>query len=148
MPLLLAFGAEQTRETYKEVVEPICKENSNASAKILKGVKQEVKAEKYAPASRQFAKAATALKKTYGELAGVSQPPADTAKLTKWLSLVKSEVGLFEKGAKILKGGPSAQSKAQLSQLQVKIQTTATQANREVVSFEFHYCNFEPQKYT
>ena len=76
----LALGAEQTREGYVEAVEPICKANTQANEKILKGVKSEVKAGKLAPAGASLMKAAKALKQTYTQLAGVPQPTADAAK--------------------------------------------------------------------
>jgi molybdenum-dependent DNA-binding transcriptional regulator ModE len=87
----LATAAEQTRESYVAAVEPISKTNTQANEKILKGVRQEVKAGKLAPAGAAFLKAAKALKQTYAPLAAVPQPAADAAKLTKWLSYVKAE---------------------------------------------------------
>ena len=42
----LAQATEVTRTTYNESVEPICKANTQANEKILKGVKAEVKANK------------------------------------------------------------------------------------------------------
>ena len=93
-----AAQAEVTRESYKEAVEPICKSNTEANERILKGVRGKVKAGKLKAAGTQIC-ASTALSKTQGELKAVPQPPADQAKLTKWLGYVKTEATLFQKTA-------------------------------------------------
>jgi hypothetical protein len=140
----LAQGAEQTRETYKEAVEPICHANSNAFGRILKGVKKEVKKGKLKPASVKFKKAAKALKKTLGELKTVEQPSADKALLGKWLKMIGEEVKLFEATSKKLKAG----KKSAASAMSLRLESTATRANNLVVSFEFKYCKVEPSKYS
>ena len=140
----LAQATEVTRASYTEAVEPICKVNTEANEKILKGVKAEVKANKLKPASRQFAKAAAALSKSYAQLAAVPQPPADTAKLAKWLSYVKAETTLFQATAAKLKAGNKTAAEANV----VRLTHTANLANDQVLGFEFEYCRFEPSRFT
>jgi hypothetical protein len=139
----LAFGAEQTKESYVAEVEPICESNTKANEKILKNVKAEVKAGKLAPAGASMLQAGAALKTTYKELGAVSQPPADAAKLTKWLGYVRTEAELFEKAGKLLKAG----QKAPAQQIVSKLTRNANLANFEVLSFGFRYCKFEPSKF-
>jgi hypothetical protein len=76
----LAFGAGVTRESYVAAVEPICKANTKANERILAGVRPEVRQGKLKLAA-EFAKAATALKKTLSQLRAVPQPKADKPKL-------------------------------------------------------------------
>ena len=95
-PLALAI----TRDEYKAQVEPICKKNSEANDKILKTVRKEVKEDKLKTAGAKFIKASNALTATYNELKAVEQPPEDAAKLTKWLSYVKTEAELFRAAAR------------------------------------------------
>lgn len=140
----LAFATEITRTEYKEQVEPICKTNSEANEKILKGVRKEVKEGKLKPAARQFSLASAALKKAYRELSAVPKPPADTAKLTKWISYAKVEAELFQKAAKALGEGQRGRAESYV----IKLEHTARLANNQVLSFEFRYCRFEPSKYT
>ncbi len=140
----LAMAEEVTRDTYKAEVEPICKTNTEANEKILKGVRQEVKAGKLKQAGAQFAKAAAALKKAYLQLKAVPQPPADVAKLSKWLSYVKTEAELFESAAKALK----ANNKTKAQTIVVKLTHNANLANNQVISFGFRYCKLEPSKFT
>lgn len=141
----MAFAAEEvTRESYKAEVEPICKTNTEANEKILKNVRKEVKEGKLALAGKAFGKAADALEKAYKQIKAVPQPTADTAKLTKWLSYVKQEVGLFDSGAKALK----ANNKTKAQTIVVKLTHTANLANSQVLSFGFRYCKLNPSKFT
>jgi hypothetical protein len=139
----LALAAEQTKEGYVAEVEPICESNTKANEKILKNVKSEVKAGKLAPAGASMIAAGKALKKTWSELSGVSQPAESAAKLTKWLGYVKGEAELFEKAGTLLKAG----KKAPAQQIVNQLSRNANLANFEVVSFGFRYCKFEPSKF-
>lgn len=139
-----AQAEEVTRESYKEAVEPICKANTEANKRILKGVRKLVREGKLKVAGGKFAKAGVALRKAHGELAAVPQPPADETKLGKWLDMVQTEVSLFKKTAAKLKAG----NKNAAQTLVIKLQHNATQANNLVLGFEFHYCRFEPNKFT
>ena len=140
----LALAAETTRAEYVTAVEPICKVNTQANEKILKGVKAEVRKGKLKPASRQFSKAASALKKTLGQLEAVPQPAADQKTLAKWLGYVKKEVGLFEKVANKLKAGDKVGAEKSV----IFLTQNAELANDTVLNFEFHYCRFNSSKFT
>ncbi|HEX7280142.1 MAG TPA: hypothetical protein VF255_11040 [Solirubrobacterales bacterium] len=136
-------AAEATRESYVAAVEPICKANTEANEKILKGVRAKVKEGKLDAASKQFFAAARALKRTRAELLAVPKPPADTARLTKWLGYVKTEVQLFEAvGRKLANGEPTSAQR-----MVVRLVSNARQANNQVLDFEFRYCRFQPSKF-
>ena len=136
--------AEVTRESYKEAVEPICKSNTEANERILKGVRGEVKSGKLKAAGTQFSRASAALSKTHGELKAVPQPPADQARLGKWLGYVKTEATLFQKTATKLKAGDKNGAQAMV----ILLNQNANKANNQVLGFEFRYCRFEPSKFT
>lgn len=137
------LAAETTRESYKEAVEPICKANTEANEKILKGVRAKVKAGKLDAAARQFAGAAKALKRTRAQLLRVQQPADDAARLTKWLGYVKTEIELFEAVARKL-----ANDEANSAQkMVVRLISNAKQANNQVLDFGFRYCKFQPSKF-
>jgi Tfp pilus assembly major pilin PilA len=144
MLLVPVAQAEVTRESYKEAVEPICKANTEANKRILKGVKKEVKEGNLKLAGHQFGKAGAALKRAHAELKAVPQPSEDQAKLTKWLGLISTEVTLFQKTATQLK----AENKTGAQATVIRLQHNANQANNQVIPFEFHYCRFEPSKFT
>ncbi len=139
-----AQAEEVTRDSYREAVEPICKTNTEANKRILKGVRRLVKEGKLKAAGSKFAKAGAALKRTHGELKAVPRPPADETKLTKWLGMIGTEVTLFGKAAKQLKADNKTGAQATV----IRLTHNATQANTLVLGFEFHYCRFEPSKFT
>jgi len=144
---LLAFAAiavAMDRGEYKAAVEPICKTNRKASDRILKPVKKLVKRDKLKQASVAFAKAAKALQGAQRKLAAVEQPPADSAKLTKWLKEIKGEVALMKTISRKFKQG----NKSKATSLAVKLQNNATKANNNVIVFGFNYCKIDPSKYT
>lgn len=141
---LPAVAAEPTRESFAAEAEPICKADTKANERILAGVRDLVKKGKYKPAAAKFDKAAQALAKAHDELAALPQPPADKAKLDKWLSYVDQEVAYFEQAAKKLRAG----QKAAASQIVVRLNHTAVLANNQVIAFDFKYCKLEPSRFT
>jgi hypothetical protein len=140
----IAVADTAEREAYKAQVEPICKSNKAAADRLLGPVKGLVKKDKLKPAGTAFGKAATELEKTQKKLVAVPQPPSDAAKLTKWLSEIKSEVSLMKTiSQKFLAG-----DKSKATSLAVKLQNNATKANNGVIVFQFNYCKIDPSKYT
>ncbi len=140
----LAHAAEVSRASYREAVEPICRANGKANERILAGVRPEVRAGKLKPAAAQFAKAAAALKQTLAELKAVPQPSGDGARLARWLAYAGAEVRLFEAAASDLRAG----RKGAAEHMVARLTETASRANAEVLPFEFHYCRFEPSRFT
>ena len=138
-----ASATEAERAEYKDAVEPICKANTEANEKILKGVRQKVKSGKYDAAAKQFSAAAKALKKTRGQLLAVPKPPEDAAQLTKWLGYAKTEAQLFESIAKKLHNDEATAAQKMV----VRLVSTAKQANNQVLDYEFRYCRFQPSKF-
>jgi hypothetical protein len=139
-----AEATEVTRESYKEAVEPICKVNSQANEKILKGVRSDFKAGRLKVAAGKFSRAASALDKTVRQLKAVAQPPADEAKLAQWIKYVETEATYFRKAAAKLKADDKPGTQAMV----LRLEHNAKQANNLVLAFDFKYCRFEPSKYT
>lgn len=139
-----AMAAEVTRESYKEAVEPICKTNTEANERILKGVRQKVQKGQLKQAGTQFEKAGKALHKAIAQLKAIPQPTADQARLAKWFKYLGEEEKLFLKGAKQLKEDNKTAAQATV----IKLNHNANQANNQVLPFEFKYCRFEPSKFT
>jgi hypothetical protein len=139
-----AGATEATRESFTQAAEPICEANTQANERILEGVRSQVQQGKLAPAALKFEKAAKALKATQAQLATLPQPPADRAKLAKWLAYVKAEADYFKAAALELKGGDKAGAAAMV----VRLTHTASLANSQATGFEFDYCRFEPSRFT
>jgi hypothetical protein len=141
----MAFGAtlEEERLTYKQQVEPICKQNREANERVLKGVKQNIKNGKLKLAGTQFAKGAAALKKARTQLAAVPKPAADSARLTKWLGLIATEVELFERVSTKLKSG----DKRGAQRMALQLTTMVNKANNVVLPYEFRYCRVQTSQF-
>jgi hypothetical protein len=139
-----AEASEVTRDSYSAQVEPICRANTEANQKILKGVRAKVKAGRLKAAAKQFEAAAKALARTQVQLAAVPQPPDDAAKLAKWLAYVKTEAELFQATADKL----AANQKTAAQAMVVRLTHNANLANNQVLVFEFRECRFEPSKFT
>jgi hypothetical protein len=146
--LLLAAapaGAEEvTRASYREAVEPICRENTQANERILHGVRAMVRHDKLGAASHRFLRAARALRGTLGQLRPVPRPPADRARLSRWLGFVSTEAELLAKTGHYLAAGKRGAAEGMV----VRLEGTARRANNVVFAFEFKYCRFEPSRFT
>ncbi len=138
-----ASAAQLTREEYVARVEPICKTNVDANEKIFKGAKEEVKAGELKKGSTHFLRAASALEKTIKQLRAVPQPPADAAKLAKWIGYLKAESALFTKIGKALAGG----DKYKAQNLSVKLNRNSNLANNTVLAFGFDYCRIDSSRF-
>jgi hypothetical protein len=141
--LALAADLEEERQAYKTQVEPICKQNRQANERVLKGVKQNIRAGKLKLAATQFAKGAAALKKARTQLAAVPKPAADSARLTKWLGLIKDEVELFEHVSRKLKAGDERGAQ----RMALQLTGTVNRANNTVLPYEFKYCRVQTSQF-
>jgi len=141
---LAVTSAEQTREAYVAQVEPICKTNTKANEQILAGVRQKIQKGQLQVAAGQFAKASNAFGKAIKQLKAVPQPPADAAKLNKWLGYLGTEQKMLGEISKALKD--DKKSKAQT--LSVQLTRNGTQANNTVLGFDFDYCLIDSSKFS
>ena len=139
----MALAEELTREQYVERVEPICKNNSDANSRILKGVKQQVQKGELVPAGKRFIRASTALGKSVSQIAAVPQPVEDTAKLDKWIGYLKKEKVYLQKIGKYLK----AEDKYRAQKQAVELNRNNNKANNTVISFGFHECRIDSSKF-
>lgn len=131
------------RDEYAAQVEPICKANSEANARILKGVKGQVQKGDLKPAGRRFVRAATALGKTVIQIDKVPRPEAYEAKLTKWIGYLRQEKTYLQQ----IGGALKAEDKAKAQKLAVKLNRNNNQANATVISFPFKECRIDSSRF-
>lgn len=143
VPIAGAIEPDPTRPEYVAEVEPICKANTEANARILEGVKAQVQQGKLGPAGRRFIRAATALGKSVRQIAAVPRPSADTAKLEKWIAYLKQEKVYLQKIGKALKAG----NKFQAQKYAVQLNRNNNRANNTVISFGFNHCRIDSSKF-
>ena len=141
-PAVLATE-EPTRDAYVAWVEPICKANTKANARILKGVKGQVQKGRLAPAGKRFIRASRALGRAVGKIARVPHPEADAAKLKQWIGYLKSEQRFLLLIGKALK----SQNKFRAQKLAVKLNRNNNRANNTVISFDFDECRIDSSRF-
>jgi hypothetical protein len=142
-PASLARPAEPTRAEYVEEVEPICKSETLAHQTILHGVEELISHGKLKQAAPHLLRAGTALRKAVKKVAAVPRPPADVARLTRWLEFAKSGSKLLRKMGVTLQRGN--RSKAQ--KLAKELLAETKRANATTVGFNFDYCRVNPARF-
>ncbi|HSR95210.1 MAG TPA: hypothetical protein VLK56_10130 [Solirubrobacterales bacterium] len=142
VPVALA-AEELTRPEYVERVEPICKTNSDANSRILKGVKDQVKSDQLVPAGKRFIRASAALGTAVAKIAAVPQPSEDAAKLTKWIGYLKHEKTFLQQIGAALK----AKDKFHAQKLAVELNKNNNRANNTVISFGFEECRIDSSRF-
>jgi hypothetical protein len=140
----MAVAAEPTRESYTAQVEPICKKNTEAIERILKGVKKQITKGELKAAAGKFTKAANAFEAATKQLKAVPKPVEDTAKLTKWIKQLETGTGLLRKISTALK----AEKKAKVSSYSAQLSSNGNIANSLVLGFDFKYCLVDSSKFT
>ncbi len=148
VPVALAAEGEGegeiTRSEYKARVEPICKKNTDANSRILKGVKEQVvKRNELVPAGKRFIKASSVFGETVKKISAVPQPAADEAKLTTWIGYLDKEQGFLLSIGKALK----SESKGRAEKLATKLTSNTNKAKNTVISFGFKECKLEQSRY-
>jgi len=144
VPAAIAAEGELTRDEYVAKVEPICKQNSDANSRILKGVKEQVtKKDELVPAGKRFIRASAALAMTVDKIAAVPQPSADSAKLTKWIGYLEKEQTFLQQIGKKLK----AKDKYHAEKLAQELNSNNNKANNTVISFNFHECRIDSSRF-
>ncbi|MGB7587183.1 MAG: hypothetical protein WBM00_00585 [Solirubrobacterales bacterium] len=142
----VALAEEITRDEYVARVEPICKANTEANSRILKGVKEQVKKDELLPAGSRFIRAASALGKAVKQIAAVPQPAEDTTKLTKWIGYLKREEKYLREIGQALKANDK-KDKFRAQKLAVELNKNNNKANNTVISFPFHECRIDSSRF-
>jgi hypothetical protein len=133
-----AHGEEQTRESYKAQVEPICLANRKANEKIMSGARERINANKLKPASKQFVRLSESFGKLVEQLGKVPSPSTDGHRIERWLEIMRQLkvrlrlVGRYYAGGNKIKGNHEG----------VLAERSAISANNTTIVLHFHYCRF------
>ncbi len=134
----LAASEEQTRESYKAQVEPICQANRSANEKIMAGAKERIDKGKLELAGKQFIRVSGSVGGLIEKLATVPAPIADQRRIEHWLGSIRllkqrlREVGKYYKAGEKIKGTHTA----------ILAERAGLSANNTSIVFHFHYCRF------
>jgi hypothetical protein len=134
----LAAGEEQTRESYKAQVEPICKANRDANERIMAGAKDRVNGGKLEPAGKQFLRLSESFGKLIKRLAGVPAPTADNHRIDRWLDIMKLLKSRLRNVGKYFIAG----EKIKGTHESILAERSGLSANNTSIVFHFQYCRF------
>jgi hypothetical protein len=141
----LALAApEQTRESYVAQVEPICKTNTKANERILARAEKKVRKGELKVVADQFSRASAAFAKAVKQIRAVPPPPADKAKLAKWVGYLGDEQQLLAEIGEALRAG----KKGLAQNLRVRLDRNENRANNAVLGFEFDYCLIDSSRFS
>ncbi len=140
----VARADDPTRESYAAQVEPICQANADANKEILEGVRDRVKQGKFGAASKQFSRAAGEFKSTIDQIAGAPKPPADEARLNRWIGILEKIDTYLRKISRELKQGDRFQARVYT----VQLQGIGNSANNVVNPFHFNFCRVTPSRFS
>lgn len=134
----LAAGEEQTRESYKATVEPICLDNREANERIMAGARERVNKGKFELAGEQFIRVSSSFGGLVKRIAAVPPPSTDDRRIDRWLSsmrLLKTRlrsVGKYYKEGKDIKAAHES----------ILAERSGITANNISIDFHFRYCRF------
>jgi hypothetical protein len=134
----LVLGAEQTRETYKEQIEPICEANRGANERIMDGARERINRDEFEPAGKQFIRVSASLGGLIKRLAPIPAPPADKRRVERWfeqMRLLKTRlrnVGKYYREGKEIKAAHES----------ILAERSGIAANNISIVFKVRYCRF------
>jgi hypothetical protein len=134
----LAAGEEQTRESYKAQVDPICQANRKANEKILAGAKEHVNKGKLGLAGEQFIEVSGSFGKLIAQLAPVPAPPADERRVERWFTSMRLLKQRLRNVGKYYKAG----EKIKATHESILAERSGLSANNTSIVFHFQYCRF------
>ncbi len=132
-----------TRDEYVARLERVCKPDTEATQRAMKGARADVSAERLAVAAGKFAKASSIFGSTVTEISALPRPPADVAKLGKWFGYLRNQESYLTRIAAQLRAGQAI--KAQ--RLTARFIHNGNLANNVVLAFGFDYCSFKFSRY-
>lgn len=137
-------GAETTRSEYIARLEQICKPDSEATQRAVRGTRADVRSERFRQAASKVAQAGRIFTSTVRSISTVPRPEADRTTLARWFDALKGESAALGRTAAALR----AEDLARFQRVWADFIHEGNKANNVVVSFGFNYCAFKPSRFT
>jgi hypothetical protein len=134
----LANGEEQTRESYKATVEPLCKTNREANERIMSGARERVSENRLKPVGKQFIRLSESFGGLIKQLVPVPPPAADERRVSRWFDSMRLLKQRLRNVGKYYKAG----EKIKATHESILAQRSGISANNTSIVFHFHYCRF------
>jgi len=134
----LAHGEEQTRESYKAAVEPLCEGNREANERIMAGARERVNENKLKPVGRQFIRLSESFGGLIERLAPVPPPVGDEHRVVRWFDSMRLLKQRLRNVGKYYKAGEKIKAAHEL----ILAERSGISANNTSIVFHFHFCRF------
>ena len=134
----LARADEQTRESYKAQVEPICQTNRGANEQIMAGARERVDKNELKPAGMQFVRVSESFGKLIKRLARVPAPVTDEHRIKRWLEIMH----VLESRLRLVGKYFIAGEKIKGTHESILAERSGISANNTTIVLHFHYCRF------
>ena len=135
--------AELTRPAYVAQLEKICKPDSEATRRAVRGTKADVRSERLRRAAAKVSKAKRIFAGTVRSIATVPRPAADKTTLDRWFAALRREAAALGRTAAALR----AEDIPRFQRVWADFIHEGNKANNVVVSFGFNYCAFKPSRF-
>jgi hypothetical protein len=133
-----AAAEEQTRESYKAAVEPLCRANREVNERIMDGAQRRINKRRFTAAGKQFLRVSVSFGGLIPRIAAVPPPVGDEHRVERWLEqmrLLKSRlrnVGRYYKEGEDIKAAHES----------ALAQRAGIGANNVSIVFKVRYCRF------
>jgi hypothetical protein len=138
----LALGAEpdaeQTRETYKAQIEPICEANRAANERIMDGARKRINRDELKPVGEQFIRASGSFGGLIKGLATIPPPPADAHRVDRWFEQMRLVKTRLRNVGKYYKEGLEIKATHE----SILAERSSIAANNISIVFKVRYCRF------
>ncbi len=136
-------GAEVSRPEYVAQLERICKPDSEATQRAVRGTRADVRSERFRRAAAKVAEAQRIFTGTVRSISRVPRPAEDRDTLARWFSALEREAAALGRIATSLRG----EDIARFQRVWAEFIHEGNKANNVVVSFGFNHCAFKPSRF-
>jgi hypothetical protein len=133
-----AHGEEQTRESYKAEVEPICQANRTANERIMDGARERINKGELELAGKQFIRVSGSFGGLIRQLLEVPPPPADRHRVDRWFDSMRLLKQRVRNVGKYYKAG----EKIKATHESILAERSGLAANNTSIVFHVRYCRF------
>lgn len=134
----LAHGEEQTRESYKAKLEPICQANREANERIMAGARERVRKNRLQAVGKQFIRVSESFGGLIKSIAPVPPPIGDEHRVERWFDSMHLLKQRLRSVGKYYKAG----EKIKATHESILAERSGLSANNTSIVFHFHYCRF------
>lgn len=138
-----ASATEPTRPEYVARLEKICKPGTEATQRVVRGMRSDIRSERLQVAAGKFSKAKRIFAGTVGSISKVPRPAADRDTLSRWFAALHREIDYLGEIVTALR----AENIARFQRVQGQFARQGSRANNIVVSFGFNYCAYKPSRF-